>query len=145
MNPLLKTVLELHGLTLLPDVIVIADTSGSMDEDTMNRLLQHIQGIAGILDIPLLVLYVDYKYQGCQLIETGKPIELFPAGGGGTDYRAGFGYIDEQDFQPDLVLYLTDGLCPFFPEEPKYQVIWIQFGDEYFEPPFGTKFQMSNN
>ena len=145
MNPLLKTVLELYGLTQRSDVIVIADTSGSMDEDTMNHLLQQIQAIAGILNIPLLVLYVDYKYQGCQFIETGEQVELFPAGGGGTDYRAGFGYIEEHDFQPDLVLYLTDGLCPFFPEEPKYQVIWAQFGDEYFEPPFGTKIRLSNN
>jgi predicted metal-dependent peptidase len=127
------------------EFIAIVDTSGSIDQSRMDRVLAEIKQIGLTFQIPILVIYVDYTYQGCQLIEVGESVELFPVGGGGTNYKPGFAYIEDQHFRPDIVLYFTDGLCAHFPEKPNYTVVWVQTSEEYFNPPFGSQVQMSNN
>lgn len=127
------------------EFIIIVDTSESMDQSYLERVLDEVRQIARTFKIAILVLYVDFKYRGCQLIEVGGIIELSPVGGGGTSYIPGFVYIGEQHFRPDIVLYFTDGRCPHFPDKPDYLVAWAQMGDEYFNPPFGSLIQMSKN
>ena len=148
MNNLLKRALEIYLLTQPstdPDIIIIVETSDSIDDVLMSLLVREIQEIASTFGIPILVLYVDYQYRACQFIELGEQVELCPAGGGGTDFRAGFRYIEAYDFRPDVVIYLTDGRSPYFPEALECKVIWAQFGKAHFDPPFGDKVQMSNN
>jgi predicted metal-dependent peptidase len=61
---------------------------------------------------------------------------LKPHGGGGTDFRPVFDWIADQPYQPDALVYLTDGLGAFPQSAPPYPTIWgaIYKGVKY---PFG--------
>jgi predicted metal-dependent peptidase len=56
-------------------------------------------------------------------------------GGGGTDFRPCFDWIEENAVRPDMVVFLTDlyGTVPI--ERPAYDVIWASTGGR--EAPFG--------
>jgi Uncharacterized protein conserved in bacteria len=123
-------------------LILIADTSSSINEEILNQFAAEVQDIANTFNIPLLVIYVDAIVQGVQEIEPNEPLKLKPIGGGGTDFRPGFIYIEEKNLQPKAVLYLTDGACYNYPAEPDYPVLWAQFGKATFHPPFGEKIQV---
>jgi len=65
------------------------------------------------------------------------PIKLNPVGGGGTDFRPPFEYLESEDIIPAAAIYLTDGECYSFPEEPDYPVMWIIDNKRTADPPFG--------
>jgi len=46
-------------------------------------------------------------------------------GGGGTDFRKVFEYIEEKSIELDCLVYFTDAEGSFPEEEPPYPVIWI--------------------
>jgi predicted metal-dependent peptidase len=118
-------------------IILMVDTSGSIDEKLINQFAGEAKCITDVFDIDLFVMYVDAVIKGVQYIERGQVIHLEPKGGGGTDFRPGFDYIEENDLHPKAVVYLTDGRCNRFPEPPEYAVLWALFSDVEFNPPFG--------
>jgi predicted metal-dependent peptidase len=118
-------------------LILIVDTSCSIDEHLINQFAGEVQGITRTFNVTLQVIYVDATFQSLEDIDPDEPIQLHPKGGGGTSFRPGFEYIDEQQLTPKAVVYLTDGDCSRFPESPDYPVVWAQFSCLDFEPPFG--------
>jgi predicted metal-dependent peptidase len=61
-------------------------------------------------------------------------------GGGGTDFRPVFVYLEEQAITPQSLIFLTD-LCGEFPEEgPLYPVIWA--ATTTVQAPFGETIPM---
>ena len=100
--------------------------------------------MSGILDIyntGMKVMYFDSIIENVQDFESEDlPIDslLRPKGGGGTDFRPVFRYIEEEGYEPACLVMLTDGYCDSFPSlEPEYPVLWIVFGNTKFDPPFG--------
>jgi len=127
---------SLESITFGP-VILIADTSYSIDQHLLNQFAGEAQDITRIFSMPLQVIYVDAQFQSIQEIDPDQPIRLEPKGGGGTSFRPGFEYIEEQGLEPLAVVYLTDGECSRFPDPPEYPVLWAIFSPIDFEPPFG--------
>ncbi len=123
-------------------IILIVDTSMSIDQDLINQFATEVQDITNTFNLSLTVMYVDTKVRAVQEIEPDTPIQLKPKGGGGTDFRPGFQYIDQQELHPKVVIYLTDGECKSLPSVPEYPVLWAQFGDYDFKPPFGEVLQV---
>src|SRR5690606_28262733 len=101
-------------------VILLVDTSASIDHALLNQFAAEAQDIVTTFNLSLRIIYVDTIVQGVQEVEPDTPIHLTPHGGGGTDFRPGFTYIEENDLQPKVVVYLTDGECSRFPSEPEY-------------------------
>lgn len=118
-------------------LILLIDTSGSVDDILLNQFSAEVQQIAVYINTKLVIIYIDTEVQSVQEIEPQDDFKLKPAGGGGTDFRPGFSYIDEHNLNPKAVIYLTDGECLSFPQEPDYAVLWAQFGHFPFIPPFG--------
>ena len=86
------------------------------------------------------VLYFDTTVQRADVFEFGQPIQLAPKGGGGTDFRPVFAYLETEQIEPHAVVFLTD-LCGTFPErEPHWPVIWAS--TEQNEAPFGATVYM---
>ena len=57
------------------------------------------------------------------------PDEIALKGRGGTDFRPGFEWLDEQGIQPTVCLYFTDMECCSYPEtEPSFSTIWVNWG-----------------
>jgi predicted metal-dependent peptidase len=125
------------------NIIVIVDTSGSIDEDMINQFAAEITAIAGVFNIGITVIYVDAALQSIQTFEPGEEIILKPKGGGGTSFKPGYEYINKNDLRPRAVVYLTDGCCSDYPAEPDYPTLWIQYGSYHFVPPFGEKIQVA--
>ncbi len=131
----------LHVATLGP-IILLVDTSMSIDQPLLNQFAAEVQAILSTSDQSLLILYVDTAVRHAQQLEPGQPCVLEPNGGGGTDFRPGFDYIEARSLQPTAVCYLTDGQCTRFPVPPPYPVLWAQFDTTHFEPPFGQVIQV---
>ena len=58
------------------------------------------------------------------------PDEIAAKGRGGTDFRPGFAWLDEQGIESGVCLYFTDMECSDYPEaEPAFPTIWVDYGD----------------
>ena len=120
------------------NVIFIVDTSRSIDRLDIQQVGDDIYAIVHELGISVVVLYVDYTYRGCQSFQPGELVELYPIGGGGTNFRPGFEHLEAHYPQPDILFYLTDGRGALYPDDPSYPVVWLQVGSvHFFNPPFG--------
>ena len=119
-------------------ILFIADTSGSIGEEEINITGSEVQSAVIQVKADFYIMWVDNKFQGIQHIDPNVyPLKLKPKGGGGTDFRPGFDWIEKQYFDPLCVIYLTDGFCNSFPREPDYPVLWIVTSRDEFKPPFG--------
>jgi predicted metal-dependent peptidase len=119
----------------LGELVLSIDTSGSISQRELDSFAAEITGILEeFQNIELTVIYCDSKVKKVQEISE-LPVKLTPAGGGGTDFRPPFLWIQDNDKQPVCMIYLTDGYCSQYPDEPDYPVLWVGTGK--FEPKFG--------
>jgi predicted metal-dependent peptidase len=81
------------------------------------------------------VVYCDAAVQSFQEFGPSKPIELEPKGGGGTDFRPVFEWVNENQIAPVCLIYLTDLCCHSYPAIPEYPVLWVT--DSRRTAPFG--------
>lgn len=124
----------------------IIDSSGSISIEEKERYATEISKV--LEDFPNMdidVVYVDTRVASVQhLTNDDLPIELNFKGGGGTNFRPGFEWFEENGVEPKAVIYFTDGWCRTFPkEEPEYPVLWLctsgeeQMTTGYGKVPFG--------
>jgi predicted metal-dependent peptidase len=89
-------------------------------------------------DTKIHVLYVDTKVQNYEYFEScDLPLKLSPVGGGGTDFKPGFFWLEEKGIDVKAIVYFTDLCSSSFPEEPNYPVLWYRIGQFGSKPPFG--------
>jgi predicted metal-dependent peptidase len=115
-------------------VVIVGDTSGSIDGPMLQRFFAEMNGI--VLDLnpaELHVLWcdahlhrVDTLEEVDDLLEYKEVIESDggPGGGGGTSFKPPFKWVEEQGLVPDMLIYLTDTYGSFPDHEPDYPVIW---------------------
>lgn len=131
---------DLHDETL-GEVVVAVDTSGSIFSDP--DALASFQGAVNSLlsksrPSKTHLIYCDAAVQG-KVEESfdGAPITITPRGGGGTDFRPVGTYIDKNNINPRVCIYLTD-LYGTFPDiEWPYPTIWCVYGNPDGVAPFG--------
>ena len=63
------------------------------------------------------------------------------SGGGGTDFRPLFDWVEGLPASPDLLVYVTDAEGRFPEREPNYPVVWLVKGKS--SVPFGTRIQLN--
>jgi predicted metal-dependent peptidase len=127
------------------EIAVAVDTSGSIRAQEMDEFLSEVSALKGQMRARITLLACD-----SQLAEGGpwlfEPWEDFrcPAeiqGGGGTDFRPVFEWLDEQGQRPELLVYFTDAQGRFPEKEPNYPVIWLVKGKE--PVPWGQRVQLN--
>jgi len=107
-------------------VIVAVDTSGSVDEALLATFLGEVTSMMQQYpNYEIDLITADAKVQSHQTFLPGEPLDYTISGGGGTDFRPVFEYIDQQIDYPTLLLYFTDGQGVFPQSEPSYDVLWI--------------------
>jgi len=126
------------------DLVVAVDTSGSIREAEIGQFFSEINAIKGLVRARIVLLCCDAEIDDeCPVFFEAWDEFKFEArvqGGGGTDFRPVFRWIDRQDMKPDTLVYFTDA-CGEFPErEPPYPTVWLVKGKE--EVPFGVRIQL---
>lgn len=124
--------------TATGEVVVVVDTSGSIGEKELSEFGGEIQAICSDLKPRKVhVIYCDAAVN--KVVEFGPhdQVVLEAVGGGGTDFRPPFKYIEDNGIQPKCLVYLTDGYGPF-PEEDDvpFPTLWA-INNMDVVPPFG--------
>jgi predicted metal-dependent peptidase len=102
----------------VPEVAVVCDTSGSMDDTLLARALAEIEGLltrAGLRSVRLRVLAVDTAVHAVRRVSSARQVELL--GSGGTDMGVGIDAAARLTPRPTVVVVLTDGYTPW-PDRP---------------------------
>jgi len=117
-------------------VIVAVDTSGSVDESLLSTFLGEVSAMMQQYpNYEIDLITADAKVQSHKTFLPGEPLDYEISGGGGTDFRPVFEYIDQQISYPTLLLYFTDGNGTFPKDVPMYDVLWVM--PQEVDVPFG--------
>ena len=136
-----KFIMPSYGSSKLKKLSTILDVSGSINDDTLGEIANELQGIIELTGHTLHCLAVDTRVCSHETFEPGEDVKLTMVGGGGTDFVPGFDYIEKKGIDPEVLVYMTDGFCDSFPQEPEYKVVWLLIGNwvaKDFNPPFGV-------
>lgn len=106
------------------EIVVDIDTSGSIDQATLNAFGSEIKAIVqSMRPSKTTVIYCDSDVNHVDEFGPNDALHFDIHGGGGTDFRPPFNYVTEKGITPVCVVYLTDGYGPF-PAPPEYPVLW---------------------
>jgi predicted metal-dependent peptidase len=120
-------------------IVVVFDTSGSINQATMNHWGGITQGvIEQVRPQLLIVMECDASVHNYVVIEDIADLQGKASGGGGTSFRPPFKRLQEEGLEPDALIYLTD-LYPNdgYPNEPSFPVIWCSITKD-MKAPWGT-------
>lgn len=121
----------------IPLIVMVMDTSGSIDQEQVSYFQAKVNSVLSEFNTTVRVIYCDsHAYDGGEFTNNDLPLKLKPKGGGGTNFRPPFQFIEEHDIEPTCMIYYTDGYCSAFPNEPDYPVLWAIYGQER-QVPFG--------
>lgn len=118
-------------------MIFIPDTSGSMWGDDMEKICSEMAHCAMMMNPDgIKVVWADTRVAGEQDFEPSE-FEfkaLKPQGGGGTDMRVPLEHVEQ--YEPQVVVLMTDGYTPWPEVEPDYPLIVVCTTD--VEVPIGS-------
>ena len=127
------------------NIVVGLDTSGSISGRELSEFLTEIDAIKAHMRARIVFHACD-----AALADDGpwtfEPWEEFSlprqfSGGGGTDFKPVFEWVDKQDVSPDLLIYFTDAQGGFPLRQPDYPVVWLVKGKTAV--PWGQRVQLN--
>ena len=125
MKPLGDGFIKLIKMIIAPiifcTVVVGIDTSGSIDDHSLSVFVKAVNDIAeGCRPEAVYLVYCDSRVQRVDRYTADDfPLKVRPKGGGGTDLREVFAFVDKEGLAPDCLLLFTD-CCTPWPEA----VLW---------------------
>lgn len=132
---------SLYSEAMRPIVVAI-DTSGSVGEAELQVFVSELNGIISAARPERThLLWADAAVAGVQTFEQGAPVICVPKGGGGTDFRPVFEWVEENDTEDvACVIYLTDMYGTFPDVAPSMPVLWVATSD--VQGPFGETIRL---
>ena len=123
-------------------MVIGVDTSGSVGKEELEQFAGEITAISDeVQPDRIYVVYCDAAVNSVQEFGPSEPISLEPKGGGGTDFRPVFDWVEENAINPACLIYLTDLCCESYPVAPDYPVLWAT--DSRRTAPFGETVRLS--
>lgn len=107
-------------------IVVALDTSGSMTQEMMDKIMAETGGILDDIK-PRRMIFIQCDAEVHEAVEIDDSVELQRRkmkGGGGTDFRPVFDWLDKEGVTPDSFIYFTDTYGCFPDRAPNYPVIW---------------------
>ena len=118
-------------------MVVAIDSSGSIDKKLLDEFLSELNFLMNtISNYEIELLVCDDKIQSHKTFYNGDILEVELQGGGATDFRAVFDFIENELEDVKLLLYFTDLDGVFPTQEPPYEVKWVSKKEG--DIPFGT-------
>lgn len=151
--------LESREVKKIREFVIVIDTSYSTSGELVSNFLRETvdilkQNDSFFLDSKIRVIQCDNEVRDEQLISGEKELEQFLnhfelMGGGGTDFRPAFSYVNElleQGICKNLggLLYFTDGKGVYPKKKPIYQsaFLFLQDYDETMIPPWAIRLKL---
>ncbi len=128
----------------LGSLVIAIDTSGSIyaDPKATEQFLSEVEAICReTRPEEVHVVFCDAEVKGSVTFEHGDVDDIFTSlkkvvrGGGGTDFRPVFDWVENNSIRPAALVYLTDMEGAFPKQEPDYPVLWAKTTDH--KEPFG--------
>ena len=132
-------------------IVVLLDTSGSIYSylELLASFWTEVREVAHELNPErVIVLQVDTRITDvAEYAGEDLPEELEAKGGGGTDFRPGFAWLDAEGIEPACCLYFTDMECSSYPEtEPPFDLLWVNYGpppSQWNREPWGERIDIA--
>ena len=120
------------------DIVIAIDTSGSVNDFLLARFLSETQSLLDTAKpASIHILSCDTQVKNPKTYHHGDDLTTYtPHGGGGTAFQPVFTHIKENNIDPIALIYFTDGMGSFPPEQPYYPTLWLHYGREV-NYPFG--------
>ena len=127
---------------VVDNLIIAVDTSGSINRKLHERFMEEIKLIKRMFKIKIRYIQCDDEIQQDMKFERYTDVnKIRIKGGGGTDFRPVFKLIEDKHYNPNAILYFTDGQGDY-PEMSKYNTLWVLSDKEClgtsYKPPFGN-------
>ena len=141
-----------EGDALLPrlsseglDVVAAVDTSGSISDEELREFVTELDALKGQVRAKVTLLACDnhvaenapWEFEPWDTMQLPPGLE----GGGGTDFRPVFDWVETENRSPNLLVYFTDAEGRFPPLPPGYPVIWLVKGKG--KVPWGERVQLN--
>lgn len=118
------------------EIVICIDTSGSVSQKELTEFGSEVKGIVDeVRPRKVRVIYCDAEIAHIDEFGPDDDLQFAVYGGGGTDFRPPFRYLEEQGIEPRCLVYLTDGYGPF-PDEPNFPTLWC-INNHDVVPPHG--------
>jgi predicted metal-dependent peptidase len=125
------------------EVAIAVDCSGSIQARQLGLFEAEIRSILAARQPRLVhVLYFDTQVHRHDTYQAGQPISLTPIGGGGTDFRPCFSWLEDNGICPQTMVFLTDLYGEFPKTASEYPVIWASTSSNRLAP-FGQVVPMA--
>ena len=140
----LKFVLPAMRQPQPPCVAIVLDTSGSIDNDTLDLYLTEIRGIMNAVGVSsgIWVLPTDAKVHDIEKIRSFDLTKIRIKGGGGTDMSVGIAAALRIRPRVNIIVTLTDGATPWPESKPvgaiNYLVVLTTNSYEKYVPNWMT-------
>ena len=119
------------------EIVVVIDTSGSIGQEELTEFGSEIKGIVDeARPSKVRVIYCDSRIAHIDEFGPDDDLQFAAHGGGGTDFRPPFAWLEENQIVPRALVYLTDGRGPFPEQEPDFPTLWC-INNRDVTPPHG--------
>lgn len=104
---------------------VAIDTSGSIDDALLGAFMEEFKSIMqNFPSVKIELIIADAKVHAHHTFISGDKMDFRLKGGGGTDYRPTFDYVEANLPMTTMLLYFTDGEGSYPRIPPNYEVLW---------------------
>ena len=129
--------------------VVAIDTSGSTSGDLPKFFSELVALLNSFGSYELTVIQCDAEVGKVEQFDDACPLdpnrEWEVTGGGGTDFRPVFTYIDEHpELDPNLLIFFTDGDGAYPDRAPSYPVMWLLTYDGKCGVEWGQQVKFKN-
>ena len=113
------------------DIVVGIDTSGSIDQKTLNAFGAEIKAIAAaVRPANIHVVYCDSEVNHVDRFGQHDELKFEMHGGGGTAFKPVFDYVEQEGLRPEALVYLTDLYGDYTFAAPEYPTLWVCTTDQ---------------
>lgn len=128
----------------IPCLAVALDCSGSVDKEALSAFMRELELALLPYEADVVILCHDCRVQSVARGH-GRDIlrQVQPQGGGGTDFRPVGRRLEEEGLRPACLIWFTDLECDLFPPAPPCPTLWLVWGDNDRQPPFGERVRLT--
>lgn len=127
------------------NVVAVVDTSGSISIEEIQEFVSEVDGLKGQMRAAVTLMACDQEIVGTPYrFEPWEEMRIDLSaiqGGRGTSFVPPFEWVEQQDRQPDLLLYFTDAEGRFPDVAPAMPVVWLVKGKQ--PVPWGQRIQLN--